>query len=183
MKKLNKSIFLIFTLFLLIPSLGFNQNRESLDSLNQKLTVAAREIMTSAGTCALITLDDEGRPRVRVMDPFLPENDFTVWLGTNPKSRKVDQIKKDPRVSLYYIENNGSGYVMIHGIAKIVNDQKEKEKRWKVEWEAFYPDKSEDFTLIKVSPEWMEVISYSHGIVGDPTTWEAPSIIFNSQKK
>ena len=52
--------------------------------------------MISAKTCALITLDSEGRPRVRVMDPFIPENDFTVWFGTNPKTRKVEQIKNNP---------------------------------------------------------------------------------------
>ena len=181
MKKINKSIYLIFTIFLLIPSVGFNQNNEHLDSLNNKLINAAREIMTSAETCALITLDHEGRPRVRAMDPFLPESDFTVWFGTNPKSRKVDQIKKDPRVTLYYLASDGSGYVMIHGIAQIVNNQKEKEKRWKVEWESFYPNKPEDFILVKVSPEWMEVISYAHGVVGDPITWETPRVIFNSK--
>jgi len=159
--------------------MGFNQNNEYSDSPNNKLIIAAREIMTSSKTCALITLDHEGRPRARTMDPFLPESDFTVWFGTNPKSRKVDQIKKDPRVTLYYLENNGAGYVMIHGKAKIVNDQKEKEKRWKVEWEAFYANRDEDFLLIKVSPEWMEVISYAHGVVGDPSTWETPSVIFD----
>jgi general stress protein 26 len=181
MKKSNKSLYLIFTIFLLIPCVGFCQNSEYLDSANNKLISAAREIMTSAETCALITLDQEGRPRVRTMDPFPPEGDFTVWFGTNPKSRKADQIKKDPRVTLYYIEKDGSGYVMIHGIAQLVNDQKEKEKRWKDEWEAFYPNKSEDFLLIKVSPEWMEVISYSRGVVGDSITWEPPRVIFDSE--
>lgn len=181
MKTINNYIYLIFIIFLLIPSVGFNQNSEHLDSINNKLINAAREIMTSAETCALITLDQEGRPRVRTMDPFLPESDFTVWFGTNPKSRKVDQIKKDPRVTLYYLESDGSGYVMIHGIAQIVNNQEEKEKRWKVEWEAFYPNKYEDFLLIKVSPEWMEVISYARGVVGDPVTWEPPRVIFDSK--
>ena len=135
--------------------------------------------MTFEETCALITLDDESRSVVRAMDPFLPERDFTVWFGTNPKSRKVDQIKKDARVTLYYLGSNSSGYVMIHGIAEIVNNQNEKEKRWKAEWEAFYPNKPEDFILIKVSPEWMEVISYGHGVIGDPLTWETPRVIFD----
>lgn len=179
MKKINKSNTFIFIIFLLIPCLGFNQNSEGIDSLNQKLRKAAREIMTAATSCALITLDHEGRPRVRAMDPLNPENDFTVWLGTNPKSRKLAQIKKDPRVTLYYLETNGSGYVMIHGTAQIVNDQKEKEKRWKVEWEPFYPNKSEDLILIKVSPQWMEVVSYAHGFIGDSETWEPPRVSFD----
>jgi len=181
MKKINKSIYVIFTTFLLIPSVAFTQNVEQADSLNNKLVIAAREIMTSAQTCALITLDHEGRPRVRAMDPFLPESDFTVWFGTNSNTRKVDQIKKDSRVTLYYLDSAGSGYVMIHGIAQIVNNQKEKDKRWKVEWESFYPNKTEEYILIKVTPEWMEVISYAHGVVGDPMTWEPPRVIFNSK--
>ncbi|MEN8124842.1 MAG: pyridoxamine 5'-phosphate oxidase family protein [Bacteroidota bacterium] len=179
MKLLKKSILIIFLILFLIPSKGFSQNIEPKDSLNNKLIKAAREIMTSAGTCALITLDKEGRPRVRVMDPFLPESDFTVWFGTNPKSRKVSQIKKNPKVTLYYLDPDDTGYVMIHGRAQIVNEQKEKGKRWKVEWEAFYPNKPEDYLLIKVSPEWMEVISYTHGIVGNPTTWKPPIVFFD----
>jgi general stress protein 26 len=68
---------------------------------------------------------------------------------------------------------------MIHGIAQIVNNQKEKEKRWKVEWEAFYENNNEDYILLKVTPEWMEVIRFAHGIVGDPITWEVSKVIFD----
>jgi len=178
---LKKIIYLIVAVLFLMPSTGFNQIIKLQDSINNKLKKAAREIMTSAGTCALITIDQKGRPRVRVMDPFVPESDFTVWFGTNPNSRKVDQIKKDPKVTLYYLDIDGSGYVMIHGTAQIVIDQEEKEKRWKVEWEAFYPNKTEDYLLIKVSPEWLEVISYTRGIAGDPTTWEPPTVLFDSK--
>lgn len=182
MKLFKKSIYLIFPILLLIPFTGFSQTTTHKDSLNNKLiSAAAREIMSSAGTCALITLDQEGRPRVREMDPFPPENDFTVWFGTNPESRKVKQIEKDPRVTLNYLDNDGSGYVMIYGRAELVNSKLEKEKHWKVEWEAFYPDKTDGYLLIKVSPEWMEVISYAYGITGDPETWEPPTVLFDSK--
>lgn len=178
---MKKYLPLIITIFLLIPAVGFAQNNEEPESSNNKLRVAAREIMASAETCALITLDAEGRPRVRAMDPFLPENDFTVWFGTNSKSRKVAQIKRDPRVTLYYLKEDQSGYVMLHGTAQLVNDPEEKEKRWKEEWVAFYPNKADDYLLIKVSPEWMEVISYKYGIQGDPVTWEPSSVTFDAK--
>jgi general stress protein 26 len=181
MKLLIKSIWLTLSILMLLPSHGLSQKSESTDSLKNELINAAREIMTSVNTCALITIDYEGSPRVRVMDPFLPENDFTVWFGTNPKSRKVDQIKNNPKVTLYYLDSDESGYVTIHGIARIVNDRVEKDKRWKDEWEAFYQNKTNDYLLIKVSPEWMEVISYSRGIFGDSITWEPPAVIFDSK--
>ena len=162
-----------------IPFFGFSQVNEQGDNfVDEGLIEAAKEIMTSAGNCALITIDDEGVPRVRAMDPFTPEEDLTVWFGTNSKSRKVDQIKKDPRVTLYYLDKDASGYVIIHGVARLVNDQEEKEKRWKTDWEAFYPDKTEDYLLIEVSPSWIEVLSPSRGITSDPVTWEPPAIHF-----
>ena len=178
---IKNPIYLFFYILLLTPTICFPQGIVQADSINYKLKEAARDIMTSAETCALISLDQEGRPRVRVMDPFIPESDFTIWLGTNAKSRKVDQIKNDPRVTLYYLENNAAGYVMIHGTAQLVNDQEEKDKRWKNEWEVFYPDDREGYLLIKIIPEWMEVISYTHGITGDPETWEPPKVIFDTK--
>ena len=180
MKALKNSIYLFLPLLLLISFKGIGQSTEAGDTAKIKLVKAAREIMAAAGSCALITLDEEGRPRARVMDPFNPESDLTVWFGTNTKSRKVSQIKNDPRVTLYYLDSDASGYVMVHGFAQIVDDQKEKEKRWKDEWQAFYPNYPQGYLLIKVSPEWMEVISYTRGIVGDPVTWQPPIVLFNA---
>ena len=169
----------ILTIILLIPASVLAQNRGSKNPLDNKLISAAREIMVSAGTCALITLDKEGRPRVRTMDPFLPDGNLTVWFGTNIKSRKVDQIRNDPRVTLYYLDSDNTGYVMMAGTAELVDPKKEKEERWKDEWEAFYPNKSDEYFLIKVSPEWIEVISESRDILGDSITWKPPVVFFD----
>lgn len=175
----RRSISLLFAIFLCIPLTGISQEIRQTGASDSSLLHAAREIMTSASSCALITLDQEGRPRARAMDPFDPDDNFTVWLGTNSNSRKVDQIKNDPRVTLYYLENADAGYVMIYGTAYLVDDEEEKEKRWKTEWEAFYPNNRKGYLLIRIIPEWMEVVSYTHGFIGDPESWEPPKVIFN----
>ena len=63
-----------------------------------------REIMKEAKACALITMDSLGIAHARAMDPFLPEEDFTVWMATNPKSLKVQQLKNNKKVTLYYFD-------------------------------------------------------------------------------
>jgi general stress protein 26 len=172
-------------LFLLLSITGYGsiqgQSGSGVDSSDALMIKAAREVMTSVSYCALITLDAKGTPCIRAMDPFKPENDMTVWLGTNPKSRKVQQIKSNSRVTLYYLNTDGSGYVTIYGHAKLINDPVEKQARWKNEWEAFYPDRSESYMLIKVIPDSLELISYAHGISGDPVTWTPPSAKFLKQ--
>ncbi len=181
MMTIRRSIFVILPFILLTPFKDYGQVFLSKDLAGIELSNAAKEIMIAAGTCALITLDEAGRPRARAMDPFIPENDLTVWFGTNSRSRKVDQIKLDPRVTLYYLDSDASGYVMIHGTAQLVNDQKEKEKRWKDEWEAFYTDLEEAYLLIKVSPIWVEVSSTTRGIFGNDSTWQPPVVVFDTK--
>jgi len=140
---------------------------------------AAKEIIAKAHTCALITLGKEGKSRVRMVETLPIDDDFTLWFGTNPKSRKVVQIKHDKRVTIYYTDATSTGYVMILGEAVLVNDPKEKEKHWKEGWQSYYPNKEKDFVLIKVIPESLEIVSYIHGIVGDTETWEPPKVLFS----
>lgn len=137
---------------------------------------SAREIMEASPTCVLITLDKK-IPRARTMDPFKPEKDFTVWLATNPNSRKVKEIKKNVTVTLYY-QDGENGYVSLYGRATLVNDQTEKNKRWKTEWSAFYPNRNEAYLLIKVVPLKLEVISYKREINGNEKTWQPEVFVF-----
>jgi len=173
--KSTQNLLIILTL-LFLPFQGNSQ--DATDSVNVMFKNGARELIHSAGICTLITLDENGEARARAMDPFLPENDFTIWFGTNANSRKVKQIKNDPRVTLYYLDSDGSGYVTIQGIAELIDDSQAKEKWWKEEWAAFYPNKERDYLLIKVTPKSMEVLSPPRGINNDPLTWAPPVILF-----
>jgi general stress protein 26 len=142
------------------------------------LLAAAREIMETARYCGLVTLDESGAPRVRVMDPFAPDEDWAIWMGTHRESRKVKDIARDSRVTLYYHSRDQVGYVTISGRAQLVDEEAEKATRWKPAWEPIYEDRARDYLLIRVIPERMEVLHYGRGILGDPATWEPPIVVF-----
>jgi general stress protein 26 len=141
------------------------------------LLAAARDIMAAARYTALITLDAAGHPQARAIDPFAPDSDFVVWIGTSRRTRKVGEIRRDPRVTLYYFDGVSAAYVTIRGTARIVTDAQETARRWKPEWEALYPDRAE-YVLIAVTPRRLEIVSERLGIVGDPVTWEPPAVEF-----
>ncbi len=142
---------------------------------------AARETMSAARYCFLVTLDEAGQPQARLMDPFEPGTDLTVWLATNPKTRKVDQIRRDPRVTLAYSDAQGHGYVALIGRARLVEDLSERRRRWKPDWTPFYPDgpEGEDYVLIEVTPSRIEVMSMSQNVADDPLGWK-PAILRKS---
>ena len=147
-----------------------------------KLIEAAREIMKTR-YCALITTDSRGRANARTMDAFAPDDNMVVRLGTNPLSRKVTEIRRNPRVTLYYFDRENEAYVTLHGTARLVNAQQEKLRYWKDDWKEFYPDRSRDYMLIEVRPTRLEVVNTKTGIVGTSRDWQPPSVIFSTAKR
>jgi len=143
-----------------------------------ELITAAREIMTTTRYCALITIDKAGRANARTMDAFAPDENMIVWFGTNPLSRKVSEIRRNPRVTLYYFDRESQAYVTIHGLARLVNDRAEKTRHWKEDWKSFYPDRDKGFLLIRVRPISLEVVNTKAGVVGTARDWKPPSVKF-----
>jgi len=143
-----------------------------------ELISAAREVIATARYCALITVDSKGRVHARTMDPFPPDENLVIWFGTNPKSRKVAEIRRHHRVTLYYFDRESPAYVTINGLARLVNNRAEKVRRWKDEWKAFYPDREKGYLLIAVTPKELEIVNEKKGIVGDAELWTPPTVRF-----
>ena len=175
-KKLRTALYIFLFLQLSLPVIA--QERINQQYNRDTLLTAARNIIAEVPYCTLITLDTTGHPSARIMDPFPPEKNMDIWLGTNKYSRKVRQIKKDSRVTLFYEAPNGAGYVLIKGKAYLVDDPVKKKTYWKNEWDRFYSDQKEEFILIKVIPHRLELLDYKNGIVGNFKTWAVPYVGF-----
>jgi general stress protein 26 len=142
------------------------------------LIVAAREIIASQQYCALITQDEQGRSQARTVNPFPPDENMIVWIATSTLTRKVQQIRHDSRVTLYYADHaKATGYVAITGRAVLVDDRAEMIKRKRAYWDTAFPG-FKNLVLIKVIPEHLDVLNYSRGAQNDPVTWHAPSVEF-----
>lgn len=150
--------------------------QEQAPATAEGLLQVARETMTEARYCFLITLDDLGQPQARLMDAFEPEPDMTVWMATDVSTRKVRQLRHDPRATLAYDAGDGSGYVTLIGRVRLVDDLEERREHWKEGWEAFYPDgpADADYLLLRFRPSRIEVMHISKGVGAGPF---APAIL------
>lgn len=169
--------------FLLSVCFAVNGQETRKPLSRDELIATARETIAASRYCALITLDSSGRSQARTVDAFPPDESMVVWIGTNPRSSKVAEIRRNPRVTLYYFDREAQAYVSIYGTARLVNDAKEKAKRWKEEWKDFYPDRAKDYMLIAVTPEKLELVNVSKGLVGNPLNWTPPSVDFINRKQ
>jgi len=145
--------------------------RSDFSSDEQKILKAARTIIDSAYYGTFISLDTYGQPKARIMEPFKPGQHFEIYLATNPRSRKVKEIKNNPVASMHYFDKLRVGYVSLYGKAYLVNDDSLKQKLWKAGWERFYKNRDDDYMLIRFEPDYLEVISIPEGLTGDDQTW------------
>ena len=131
------------------------------------LLTIARTIIDSARCRILITVDENGKPQARTMSTFPPEENMVIWLGTNPRSRKIKQIKNNSNVMVYYYDTKGLSYVSVAGQARIVDDPEKRAHYWKKSWTRYYPDPEKDYVLIKVTPDRMEICSFKYKLFWD----------------
>ncbi len=157
-----------------MPAVGAGQDKLQAPPDPAKVLAAAREIMGAQPYCGLITIDATGLPQIRTMNPFPPDEAMIVWMATNTRSRKVEEIRKDPRVALYYADHTkATGYVALTGKAVLVDDMKEVLKRKRAYWDSAF---LKNIVLIKVIPERIDVVNYKQGLANDPVTSRAVSI-------
>ncbi len=136
---------------------------------------AARQVIDAARYAAFITLDPSGHPRARTVQPVAPDSAMVVWFATNPLTRKVDEVGRDSRVSLYYFDPSSLAYVTLVGRARIVRNRAEQDRHWNAAWDAFYPDRSLA-VLVEVTPDYLEVVDIKRGIRGDSVSWRPPTM-------
>jgi general stress protein 26 len=148
----------------------------------ERLIEAAREIVAASRFCALVTIGADGTPHVRMMDAFDPDADMVVWMATNALSRKVEDLRHNPRVAVYYSDPEAPGYVTIAGSARLIDDPAETRNHWKDGWSAFYGEDRSNFILIEIRPESIEILNLRAGVASELATWKAPELQFGEGK-
>ena len=103
-----------------------------------------------------------------------------IWVATNPLTRKVDEVRRNARVTLSCFEAASSSYVTIIARGALIADAAEKARHWKAEWTPFYAGGAQgnNVVLIRVSPIRLEIVSVDRGMAGDPKTWLPLTVTF-----
>ena len=147
---------------------------------------AARALMLSDSNVAVVTVDSSGQPRVRTTKAFVapvaPGRNaagVTVWIMTRLDTRKVDQIRRHPQVTLYFNNDSTIEYATIMGTGIIHTDPEHPQAKefYKDGYaEFFWPDFPRDFVMIEVKPKWLEYLGPT--IHGHPRTWRPQAVVF-----
>jgi len=115
------------------------------------------EIMKKNSMHAYLATCDGDQPIVRSISTIV-EEDMSVWLITSCSSRKVGQIKQNPKICLAFIEQpNGEKVAHLFGQAEIVGDMEQKKRVWNLvknyDPSQYFPDgpESKDYCVLKIN--------------------------------
>jgi general stress protein 26 len=138
-----------------------------------RIRAAAFDVMKAARYCTLITIGDGGQPQARIVDPLIAESEGSIWIATNPLTRKVDEIKRHPGVTLMFFNAAANEYVTVFARASVITDAARKAAHWKQEWRPFYKEQTTgtDFMLFEAKPYRLEISSPRHKLTNDEKTW------------
>jgi general stress protein 26 len=144
------------------------------------IIAAATDIIQKAHYCTFVTIGEGGQPQARIVDPISPDAGLTIWFATNPLTRKVNQVRRNPKVTLLCFDASTSSYVTVLGRGDPVTDPVEKKRHWKADWASIYPKGAgnDEFMLIRITPARVEIVSESRGMNGDAKTWLPLAIDF-----
>jgi general stress protein 26 len=130
---------------------------------------AARATMRRKKFCLVTTVGRDG-VSARVLQPFPPDPDLTVWFGTSASSRKVAELRADSRATVVYQDDSTAACVVLGGRMDVVESPTVRQLRFMPTWYAFWPEgpTSADFVVLHFVPDRIEVWDGSRGITPEP---------------
>lgn len=113
------------------------------------------DIMKENSLHAYLATCDTDQPRVRLVSPIV-EDDMSIWVTTHSTSRKVKQIRQNPKICLVFVEHpRGDKAAIVIGEAEIIANLEEKKRVWKLatfDLSEHFPNgpDSDEFCLLKI---------------------------------
>ena len=128
------------------------------------------ELMEFVQDAYLSTIDGDGFPQTRVMGNLRNEEqcrisqelfsghdeDFMIYMVTSDSSDKMQQLRANSKVSVYFCNSAEFHTLLLVGDAEEIDDLGLKRQIWQDEWKIHWPAGPEDpeFIILKILPKW-----------------------------
>ncbi|MCP4607393.1 MAG: pyridoxamine 5'-phosphate oxidase family protein [Planctomycetes bacterium] len=140
--------------------------------MEKELKEACLNLMETTDVMYLSTIGSDGFPHTRIMSNLRNKKeysglvevfeqhkeDFLVYMVTSSSSVKMNQIRANPKVSVYlsFVSSVPSEFqcLMLGGEIEEVTDKQLKKQLWQDDWKMHWPGGADDpeFTVLKLSP-------------------------------
>jgi general stress protein 26 len=135
------------------------------------LLKVAKDTINAVQYCFLITISESGKQaNARLVQHHKPEQDWTIWICTSSKSRKVREIRHENHITVTFQDDREYAYITLLGSATVEDDTQLKQRYWQDDLIDYFPEgpTCEDYILIKFVPSRIEIMNFAHKITPEP---------------
>lgn len=111
----------------------------------------------------LITIDENGIPKGRMMENLSLKEDLVFYFATGAQSNKLKEIRKNPSASVFLYRPTDHSSINALGKAEIVTDDATRKQYWKDKWTAYWKTGPTDpaYVLIRIVPKKVVLLDYA----------------------
>ncbi len=88
--------------------------------------------------CLLGTIGEDGFPNIKGLTNLKHDGLKKFWFSTNTSSRRVQQLRKDNRACVYYVDGKEFKGLMLVGTIEILQDLESRKMLWFEGAEKYY---------------------------------------------
>lgn len=117
----------------------------------------------------LCTVGADGFPDARAMLKTGNDELKTIWFSTNTSSRKVGEIRDNPKACIYFADNARFKGLRLIGRAEVLTDAEEKRRLWQPWFSQYYmgPD-DPDYAMVRFTTEYGSYYSRFQNVTFKP---------------
>ncbi|MFW9923235.1 MAG: pyridoxamine 5'-phosphate oxidase family protein [Candidatus Thorarchaeota archaeon] len=143
----------------------------------------AKELISRTLVAYLATINENNEPEIRAVENIRCKEKFPKeaailekyeknllinYISTNTSSKKIEHIKGNKTIALYYCVPQEYKGVMLKGQVEIVNNLALKKEMWDDSCMKYYPKgyTDPDYTLLKLKPNYIKAwIGLKYGVL------------------
>jgi general stress protein 26 len=114
------------------------------------------ELVQRSKIALLGTNGEDGYPNIKAM--LVPEHEGLkrIWFSTNTSSRRVGQLRREPKACVYFVDFQVWQGLMLVGRMEILSDGESRRRLWHPGDEQYYPQGVDDpdYTVLRFTAEW-----------------------------
>lgn len=124
-----------------------------------------RKLRENAQVAYIASVNEDGFPQIKGMLCLEHDSMKVHYFSTNTSSKRVAQFLKNPKASVYYVDDTKDQYkgALFTGTMEVCTDHETKALLWREGFEMYYPKgvDDEDYCVYKFTAE---TVNYYYGL-------------------
>ena len=120
------------------------------EAITEGLSLVERSQIAMLGTNG-----GDGYPNIKAMIKAENEGLKKIWLSTNTSSKRVAQLRQDPKACVYFVDFDHWKGLMLVGRVEILRDRESRDRLWHNGDERYYPlgPSDPDYSVLRFTAE------------------------------